>query len=353
MKVSRNKGRTPGTADWPATLRQAVAHHRAGHRSTARRLYEKVLAARPNQPDALNLSGVLALERGRVDDAVRLISKAVAADPANADAHSNLGNALRAVGRSAEALSELRARAGIKADLRGGSLQSWCASPRHRRLARRDRLLHRVPGDRPWHGGGVAGVGDRAPRPRRSGGGGSHSARRGPNETRTAGTKNRARRRAGRPGPLRPVVRASRKRDRFGASIARAPSSIRERPGEGRQARRGGARISVCARPRLPRRGMLERPRSGASFLGRSGRSAYVLSAGDRVEVQSGGRPPQPGPLCRAGGNRRAYCSAALHRELERLGRTTLPWRRSPSAKFWTTSIVSTRRSKATIWRTA
>ncbi len=88
-----------------STLHEAVAHHQAGRTAAAKRLYDKILATQPRQPDALNLSGVLALEQGRVDLAIRLISKALSESPNNADAHSNLGNALRAAGRSAEASS--------------------------------------------------------------------------------------------------------------------------------------------------------------------------------------------------------------------------------------------------------
>ncbi len=116
MKVLRSQRPERETAGWSAVLRQAVAHHRAGDRATAKRLYEKVLTVRPSQPDALNLSGVLALEHGRFEHAIRLISKAVAADPANADAHSNLGNALRAAGRSAEALGSYERALALKPD---------------------------------------------------------------------------------------------------------------------------------------------------------------------------------------------------------------------------------------------
>lgn len=85
-------------------LSLAVQHHNAGRLSEAESLYQKVLKADPNQPDALHLLGVLAAQVGKKDIAADLITKAVNIQPENADAHSNLGNALKDLGKLYEAV---------------------------------------------------------------------------------------------------------------------------------------------------------------------------------------------------------------------------------------------------------
>ena len=86
-----------------APLAAAVAAHRAGDLDEADRLYEAVLRAQPEQPDALHLSGLIAHQRGDADAAVRLIRRALDQRPAFPVALNNLGNVLRGLGRRAEA----------------------------------------------------------------------------------------------------------------------------------------------------------------------------------------------------------------------------------------------------------
>ncbi len=80
-------------------LAVALEHHRAGRLKRAEALYRKFLRKAPENPNALHLLGVIAAARGDPDQAIQLIGKAVAAVPDFAEGHSNLGNALRAVGR--------------------------------------------------------------------------------------------------------------------------------------------------------------------------------------------------------------------------------------------------------------
>jgi len=75
-------------------MNEAIEHHRAGRREDAERLYRSVLQQVPDQPDALNLLGVLAVDGGRKEMAVDLIGRAVARRPMDANIRNNIGNAM-------------------------------------------------------------------------------------------------------------------------------------------------------------------------------------------------------------------------------------------------------------------
>ena len=84
-------------------LNLAVQHHQRGRLPEAKSLYEQILGAEPNHPDALHLLGVVALQVGKSDTALELISKAARIAPDVADMHYNLGNAYKALGRFEDA----------------------------------------------------------------------------------------------------------------------------------------------------------------------------------------------------------------------------------------------------------
>lgn len=87
------------------SLRRAIAAHQTGRLDEAERYYRAVLAAKPDQFDALHLLGVIASQRGRHEEAEALIGRAIAANPNMPSAHYNRANALRALGRKEEALA--------------------------------------------------------------------------------------------------------------------------------------------------------------------------------------------------------------------------------------------------------
>ncbi|MGE3271976.1 MAG: tetratricopeptide repeat protein [Chloroflexota bacterium] len=113
--MSRRSPMLAPTRDTGAILTRAVEHHQRGQLADAERLYRKVLNQSPNQPDALHLLGVLALQNGRPADAVTRIQRAIAARPDNAAYQSNLGVALQALGKLKEARASLERAVGLDA----------------------------------------------------------------------------------------------------------------------------------------------------------------------------------------------------------------------------------------------
>jgi tetratricopeptide (TPR) repeat protein len=76
-----------------ATLLLAQHHHMAGKFFQAETLYKEILHSEPNNPDALNLLGVINHQAGNLDLAVDFILKALKAYPNFPEALNNLGNA--------------------------------------------------------------------------------------------------------------------------------------------------------------------------------------------------------------------------------------------------------------------
>jgi tetratricopeptide (TPR) repeat protein/SAM-dependent methyltransferase len=89
----------------PLGLREAAAAHNAGRLAEAESLYRRVLAQNPNHPDALHLCGMAGLQQGKGEDALDLVSRAIAAAPRNAAYHATLGRGLATLGRSREAVA--------------------------------------------------------------------------------------------------------------------------------------------------------------------------------------------------------------------------------------------------------
>ncbi len=82
----------------------------------AETLYKKLLQAQPKHFDALQLLGLIALQRRDSATAVELLRKALKLNPGHADAHSNLGNALRNLGQLDAAVSSYRRALAIRPD---------------------------------------------------------------------------------------------------------------------------------------------------------------------------------------------------------------------------------------------
>jgi Tfp pilus assembly protein PilF len=84
-------------------LAVAVQHHTAGRLAEAEVVYRQILAAAPDQPDALHLLGVIAHQAGQHAAAIELINRAINAGSRGAGTYNNLGEAYRALGRDDEA----------------------------------------------------------------------------------------------------------------------------------------------------------------------------------------------------------------------------------------------------------
>src|SRR5215475_7722206 len=95
----------PAAAALQAKLNQGMALHRQGKLADAERCYGEVLHRQPNHFGAMHLLGVIFGQTGRTKRAVELIKRAVWLNPKIAEAHNNLGNALRGLKRYEEALA--------------------------------------------------------------------------------------------------------------------------------------------------------------------------------------------------------------------------------------------------------
>src|SRR5579885_2320747 len=92
------------TLDIGDLLREAVGAQQSGRLREAEKLYTRILKVAPQQFDALNLLGTVKAQQGQIGEAQRLFSAAVKANPRAPQGWSNLGQALHALRRSAEAL---------------------------------------------------------------------------------------------------------------------------------------------------------------------------------------------------------------------------------------------------------
>jgi predicted O-linked N-acetylglucosamine transferase (SPINDLY family) len=131
-------------------LQAAIECHQTGRLADAESMYRQILASEPNNPDALQLLGLVAHQLGRNEDAVELIekghragrpqpfslnnlakaylglsrpleakkclAKALAMKPDFAEAHNNLGVALEEIGQRKEAEQSYRRAAALQPD---------------------------------------------------------------------------------------------------------------------------------------------------------------------------------------------------------------------------------------------
>src|SRR5262249_46560613 len=80
-------------------LLEAVRYHEQGQMEEAARLYQLVLARHPDQPDALHLLGVIALQQGDFQEAIERIGRAIGLNPGVAPYYCNLAEAYRMSGQ--------------------------------------------------------------------------------------------------------------------------------------------------------------------------------------------------------------------------------------------------------------
>lgn len=91
-----------------ATLSQAVGHFQAGRLDQAEALCRRALDVVPDQPEALNLLGVILSERGNPLLALKALDRSIALDPSRPAFHGNRGEILRRWGLPEEAIESCR-----------------------------------------------------------------------------------------------------------------------------------------------------------------------------------------------------------------------------------------------------
>jgi predicted O-linked N-acetylglucosamine transferase (SPINDLY family) len=97
-------------------LKKAIRLHRAGRLAPAEKLCRQILLRVPDQPQALNLLGVLTHTRGRHQEACERLGQAVRLQPAVAEFRANLGAVLLKLERLGEAETTLREALRLKPD---------------------------------------------------------------------------------------------------------------------------------------------------------------------------------------------------------------------------------------------
>jgi len=102
-------------------MQTALVHHQAGRLGEAEKLYRQARLAAPGQFDPFHLSGTLAYQQSRFQDAVELLTRAYRMNPKMAVCEMRLGLALAAVGRHVEA--EKRLRGAVEKDPK--SAEAW------------------------------------------------------------------------------------------------------------------------------------------------------------------------------------------------------------------------------------
>lgn len=112
VTYTNNKGKAAAPESQPAekvvlsvddALEFALQLHRDGSLEAAESLYRHIIAAAPDNLNALHYMGVLCHQQNRHAEAAELIERIIAFDPQNADAHNNLGNVLEGLGKFSEA----------------------------------------------------------------------------------------------------------------------------------------------------------------------------------------------------------------------------------------------------------
>ncbi len=84
-------------------LELGIRAHQHGQIDQAGEIYQRVLEAWPDCPDALHFSGLLAFTRGEAERAITLIAQSLSLVPDHPDFWNNFGNVLKAQGGKSEA----------------------------------------------------------------------------------------------------------------------------------------------------------------------------------------------------------------------------------------------------------
>ena len=106
----------PHKLEVKALFAQAVANHHAGKLGDAEILYQRILTMDGKHVGALNNLGALHLQRGNLQEGVRLIECSLEINPYQPSAHNNRGVALRDLKRLDAALASYDRALTLKPD---------------------------------------------------------------------------------------------------------------------------------------------------------------------------------------------------------------------------------------------
>jgi protein O-GlcNAc transferase len=100
----------------PQALALALQHHQAGRLRDAQSIYQKILAADPNNPDALHLLGLLYSQTGHHPQAIELVRRAIHLHPNAPTFHASLANIHHAAGQFDESIASYRRAIALRPD---------------------------------------------------------------------------------------------------------------------------------------------------------------------------------------------------------------------------------------------
>jgi predicted O-linked N-acetylglucosamine transferase (SPINDLY family) len=108
---------TVGSVQTQQAFQAAIRQHQAGQLREAEGLYRQIIAAHPNDADAMHMLGIALQQLGRGSEAIQTLRHAIGINPRAADYHANLGSILAAQRQPEAAIAEFRASLAIKPDL--------------------------------------------------------------------------------------------------------------------------------------------------------------------------------------------------------------------------------------------
>jgi protein O-GlcNAc transferase len=97
-------------------MESAVAHHRAGRLEQAEEIYRRILQADADVPDALEMLGAALSQRGKHQEGLAMIDRALLLRPGAADYHANRGLILSNLGRQEDAIAAYRKALELRPD---------------------------------------------------------------------------------------------------------------------------------------------------------------------------------------------------------------------------------------------
>lgn len=117
VKLANKAPDTQEIASLDDLIAKAFEYQRTGNIFRAQAGYRYVLDIDPDHALCNNLMGMLYRQQRRYDEAIPYIKKAIAAEPGDAKAHSNLGQALLMQGRFAESVTSFESALSLNPDL--------------------------------------------------------------------------------------------------------------------------------------------------------------------------------------------------------------------------------------------